>query len=77
MNIEYSRSGETIEITVRDYSQAKIETRRCNGNDKKEYTKLLKYFRDKYGFEPMVKFEDDFKNDDEEEEDKDKLNWWT
>ena len=71
MNIEYYRNGEIIEIIVRDYSNAKIETRRCNGSDKKEYTKLLKYLKDKYGFEPLIKFEDDV-----EGENKDKLDWW-
>jgi hypothetical protein len=50
--IDYQRSGEVIEITIRDSSGAKIERHVCNMRDKKKYASILKYLQDKYGFSP-------------------------
>ena len=47
MGINYYRSGEFIEIIVREPSGAKIETRKCNVNQKKEYKKILQYLKEK------------------------------
>lgn len=52
--INYYRTGEVIEIIVRDYSGAKIETHRCTAKQKKEYAKILNYLKDKYGFSPEI-----------------------
>ena len=52
--VDYQRSGEVIEIIIRDYSGAKLEVHKCNGADKKKYRAILDYLKDKYGFEPEV-----------------------
>lgn len=54
MGIEYSRDQDMIEIIVRDYSGAKIETRTCRLGERKKYRQILEYLKDKYGFEPEV-----------------------
>jgi RNA:NAD 2'-phosphotransferase (TPT1/KptA family) len=54
VNANYFRSGEIIEITIKDSSGAKIEKHVCNANDKKRYASILRYLRDKYGFEPEI-----------------------
>ena len=41
-----------LEVTIRDYSGAKIEIVRCSLGDKVAETKLFKYLYTKYGFSP-------------------------
>ncbi|UCD20930.1 MAG: hypothetical protein JSW08_00060 [archaeon] len=52
--INYYRTGEIIEIIIRDFSGAKIETLKCTLGEKKKYAKILNYLKEKYGFEPEV-----------------------
>lgn len=52
--IDYHRHGDVIEIIIRDYSGAKIETLRCQVGDKRKYKQTLDYLKEKYGFEPAV-----------------------
>lgn len=52
MGVDYFRTGETVEIVVRDFSGAKIETYSCKIDDKKKYSAILRYLKEKYGFEP-------------------------
>jgi hypothetical protein len=54
MRIQYNRGDEILEVTIRDQTGAKIETRRCNLSDVKECGKILKWLKDKYGFTPLI-----------------------
>ena len=67
-NINYSRSGDKVEIIIRDSSEGKIETLHCQVGDKKKYASILRYLKEKYGFEPEVSVA----NPKEENE----LDWW-
>lgn len=73
--VNYSRTGDLIEINIRDYSGAKIETHTCNAKDKKKYGAILRYLKDKYGFEPSIDADESI-NENPESSDNDKLNWW-
>ena len=52
--INYHRTGDVVEIIIRDYSGAKIETLRCAVKQKAQYKKILDYLKEKYGFSPEV-----------------------
>jgi hypothetical protein len=56
--IDYNRTGELIEIVVRESSGRKLETHVCNVRDRKKYTKILEYLKEKYGFEPLIDVKD-------------------
>ena len=47
---QYGRQGEVVEIKIMDASGGKIDNFRCNNN--KDYPKVLKIIKDKYGFDP-------------------------
>ena len=66
MGIEYKRGGDVVEIIIRDSSGAKIEHHTCQINDKKKYSSILRYLKDKYGFEPEIKGT----------EAKEEIDWW-
>lgn len=55
---DYSRTGEVIEIIVRDFSGGKIETFKFNIEDKKKGNLVMKILREKYGFRPESKHRD-------------------
>lgn len=69
--INYDRTGDVIEITIRDYSGAKLETHTCNAKDKKKYSAILRYLKDKFGFEPEIDIPESVNSDESN-----KLNWW-
>lgn len=69
MGITYARNQECIEIIVRDYSGAKIESFKCFINDKKKYKRILDYLKEKYGFEPEINAKESINN-------KEELYWW-
>ncbi len=52
-NIDYYRKGEQVEIIVRDPTQKKIDTFKCNVHEKKKYNQILSMLKEKYGFEPI------------------------
>lgn len=52
--VGYKREGETIEIKVKDFSGAVIESYECDIQDKKTSTKILKILKEKYGFNPQI-----------------------
>lgn len=54
MGIEYNRSGDKVEIIIRDVNGGKIESHHCQVGDRKKYASILRYLKDKYGFEPEV-----------------------
>jgi len=56
--MQYGRQGEVVEIKIMDASGGKIDNFRCNNN--KDYPKVLKIIKDKYGFDPSpeIKIED-------------------
>jgi hypothetical protein len=51
----YYRHGDLIlELIVREDTGSKIEVLRTNKRDSKRYAKILKYLKDKYGFNPTI-----------------------
>jgi hypothetical protein len=62
MSFNYNRKGNIVEIIVRDYSGAKIEAHKCNIHDKKKYASILRYLKDKYGFEPEIDIKESVNN---------------
>lgn len=50
--IQYGRSGEIVEITLRDSTGAKADFFRVN--NKKDYAKIIKIIKDKYGWSPEI-----------------------
>lgn len=40
--------GDILEVNIRDYSGAKIQTFRCNIGDKDEIKRIFKVLKDKY-----------------------------
>ena len=54
---KYGRQGEIIEIIMRDQTNAKIESFRCNS--KQSYNRALKTIWQKYGFKPSLDDEHD------------------
>lgn len=75
MGIDYFRSGELIEITVRDYGKKKIESHTCNGKDSKKYGAIIKYLNDKYGFKPTIDLDKSINNENQEPN-QDEIDWW-
>ena len=47
--IQYGRQGEIVKIAITDSSGMKIDHFQCNNN--KDYRKILKIIKDKYGFD--------------------------
>lgn len=47
---DYQRSGEIIEITIRDGTHAKLETRKASMSDKTSAKELSIWLYQKYGF---------------------------
>ena len=50
--------GEVIEIKVSDYSGRPIEKFKFSGRDKETYGRVLDTINKKYGFKPVIKFEE-------------------
>lgn len=57
VSLDYNRSDEFLEITVRDGTGRKIETLECSRSNHKKYKHIMDYLRDKYGFEPIIEIE--------------------
>jgi len=57
--VKYGRQGDIIELVMRDHTNAKIESWRCNDNH--SYNNALKTIWQKYGdkFKPKPKFIDE------------------
>jgi hypothetical protein len=53
--IVYEKSGDVIEIIVRDSTMRRVGTWKFNVADRELGFGILKHIRDKYGFEPEVK----------------------
>lgn len=70
MGLEFYRTGEKVEVIIRDGSGGKIETHKCHVSDRKKFASILAYLKDKYGFEPEVSEPPKAKPDSKE------LNWW-
>jgi len=47
---EYQRSAEVIEITIRDGTRAKIETRKASMQDEKAAKEMARWLYQKYGY---------------------------
>ena len=48
-NIIKGSSDDIIEITVRDYSGARQESRRCPAKDEASLDRIIKWLKEKYG----------------------------
>lgn len=68
MGIDYYRVGDKVEIVIRDFSGRKLESFTCNMKDKKKYSEILNYLKEKYGLEPEIKSFEDMK--------KEGFAWW-
>ena len=65
--IDYFRSGDYIEIIIRDFSGKKIEEHKCNLSDTKKISNLMAYLKSKYGFSPEISpsdYDNDFRDKD-------------
>ncbi len=65
MGIYYGREGDKIEIIIRDAAGTKIEHHKCSLQDKKKYSAILRYLKEKYGIAPEIDVPLD-----------EKVNWW-
>lgn len=52
--VQYGRSVDLIEITIRDSSGAKIESFKFNGANSKIYAQAIQQIKDKYGWSPEI-----------------------
>lgn len=50
--MQYGRSGETVEITIRDCTGRKVDFFRVN--NKKDYSKIIRILKDKHGWSPEI-----------------------
>lgn len=66
--IRYGRQNDIVEITVRDASGGRIDYFKCN--NKKDYKRILKIVRDKYGFDFAPEIEMEKKVDFDKEKSK-------
>jgi len=73
MSLIYTRTGDVIEITIRDCSGRKLESFTISIEDKKRYAFVMNYLKEKYGFEPMI---DKFPEANSKENKINKINWW-
>lgn len=71
--IEYSRNGDIIEVIIRDSSQRKIDSYKCNLKDKVKSGKIMRFLKDKYGFEPVIPESESINA--EEEKEQEKIDW--
>jgi len=49
--IKHSNFGETVEITVRDFSGARLENWKVNGSDKKRQKQVFNTIKEKYNID--------------------------
>ena len=68
--VRYGSIGEVIEIKITDYSGRPIEQFKFNGRDKETYGLVLDTLEKKYGFKPLIKFEETVPHKEEKKEDK-------
>jgi len=53
-SMNYSRTGEAIDITIRDNTGYKIESHHIPMNQPEMYRKIINYIEKKYGLKPTV-----------------------
>lgn len=58
--IKYGRSGNVMEIIIRDDNMSKTDSFKCNINDKKATNNIFKILKDKYNvdFKPEISAEE-------------------
>ena len=67
MGINYERSGDVIEITIRDVTKSKIGTWKFNAADIELGSSIINHIKKKYGFSPEIKPSDNIKSKDKKE----------
>lgn len=72
--INYKRTGDIVEITVRDCTGAKMAHWVCEISNKKKYSSILKYLKDAFGFEPEIDIDESINKQEENRDDK--IDWW-
>lgn len=50
--VQYDRTGEIVEIKVRDFSGRILDKFVFNGSDSKRFGKVMNILKEAYGFEP-------------------------
>jgi len=55
MRLVYNKSGDVIEITVRDATMKKVGTWKFNVADRELGAGIFKHLQNKYGFTPEIK----------------------
>lgn len=76
MPVDFSRTGDIIEVTIRDSSGAKIRTIRCPIQDRKRVAIMMSELRNKYGFEPEINNSNSINSKQQKEKEiKDEINW--
>ena len=66
----YRRSEDIIVIEIRDGSGAKIDRWTIPINNKKRYSEVLEYLKEKYGISPEIDLKDSINAKQEE------IDWW-
>lgn len=61
--ISYGRQGDVVSIEIKDPTGRRIDS--FNTNNNKDYAKILKIIKDKYGFSPEVDVKDSINFDKE------------
>lgn len=61
-----NKNGDVIEITIKDYTGAKIESWTMNINDKKTSRKVMGILRKQYGFKPEMPSEKSMISEDKD-----------
>lgn len=52
--VQYNRTGDIIEIVVRDCSGKRLDKFVFNGSDSKRFGRVMKILKDVYNFKPEV-----------------------
>jgi len=56
--IKYGSYGESVEVIVRDFSGAKLESWRITSGDKKGLSKIFEIIKKKYGINMFISHKD-------------------
>ena len=64
--LNYTRNAEIIEITIKDFSNSRIESFKCNVDDKVKAASIMKILREKYGFSPIISNEESINEKDKD-----------
>ena len=58
--IKYGRNDNIINIEIKDSTERKIDSFRCNNQE--DYTRIMKIIKEKYGYSPEIDTNDSVNN---------------